>query len=151
MRDAQIACIYEGTNGIQALDLVGRKFRLQEGKPVKHLLGLAGQTAQELAADPVLGPSALQLGSAVKALGAVLAEIPTKENAMILTLLNAVHVLDMTGHTVAGYLLLRQAALAKEKLAALLKEKGVDASDKAALNQNLGQVRQAVQSNGGGQ
>lgn len=137
LRDAQIACIYEGTNGIQALDLVGRKFRLQEGKPVKHLLGLAGQTAQELAADPVLGPSALQLGSAVKALGAVLTEIPTKDNAMLLTLLNAVHVLDMTGHTVAGYLLLRQAALAKEKLAALLKEKGVDSSDKAALGAAL--------------
>jgi hypothetical protein len=133
LRDAKIASIYEGTNGIQALDLVGRKFRMQEGKPVKHLVGLAGQTAQELAADPTLGPSALQLGAAVKALGAVLTEIPTKENAMVLTLLNAVHVLDMIGHTFSGHLLLRQAVVAKEKLAAILKDKGVDASDKAAL------------------
>ena len=90
LRDAKIASIYEGTNGIQALDLVGRKFRMQEGKPVKHLMGLAGQAAQTLAADPVLGPSAMQLGAAVKALGAVLTEIPTKENAMLLTVLNAV-------------------------------------------------------------
>ncbi len=137
LRDAQIACIYEGTNGIQALDLVGRKFRLQEGKPVKHLLGLAGKTAQDLAADPVLGPSAMQLGSAVKALGAVLTEIPAKDNAMLLTLLNAVPLLDMMGHTVSGYLLLQQAAVAKTKLAALLKDKGVDASDKAALRAAL--------------
>ena len=137
LRDAQIACIYEGTNGIQALDLVGRKFRLQEGKPVKHLLGLAGKTAQDLAADPVLGPSAVQLGSAVKALGAVLTEIPAKDNAILLTLLNAVPLLDMMGHTVSGYLLLQQAAVAKDKLAALLKDKGVDASDKRALRAAL--------------
>jgi alkylation response protein AidB-like acyl-CoA dehydrogenase len=133
LRDAKIASIYEGTNGIQALDLVGRKFRMQEGKPVKHLMGLAGQAAQTLAADPVLGPSAMQLGAAVKALGAVLTEIPAKENAMLLTVLNAVHVLDMLGHVVSGYMLLQQAALAKEKLAAILKDKGVDAADKAAV------------------
>ncbi len=148
LRDAQIACIYEGTNGIQALDLVGRKFRLQEGRPVKHLLGLAGKTAQDLAADPVLGPSALQLGAAVKAFGAVLTEIPSRDNAMLLTLLNAMPVLDMMGHTVAGYLLLQQAALAKEKLSALLKEKGVDASDKAAVRAALaGRAEAAVYHN----
>jgi len=44
-----------------------------------------------------------------------------------------VHVLDMIGHTFSGHLLLRQAVVAKEKLAALLKDKGVDPSDKAAL------------------
>ena len=54
------------------------------------------------------------LGAAVKALGAVLTEIPTKENAMILTLLNAVHVPDMIGHTFSGHLLLRQAVVARE-------------------------------------
>ncbi len=32
LRDAKIASIYEGTNGIQALDLVGRKFRMQDGQ-----------------------------------------------------------------------------------------------------------------------
>jgi hypothetical protein len=32
LRDARIAMIYEGTNGIQALDLVGRKLRLAEGR-----------------------------------------------------------------------------------------------------------------------
>ena len=104
---------------------------------MKHLLGLAGKTAQDLAADPVLGPSAMQLGAAVKAFGAGLTEIPTKDNAMLLTLLNAVPVLDMMGHTVGGYLLLQQAAVAKDKLAALLKGKGVDASDKKALRAAL--------------
>ncbi len=34
MRDARIALIYEGTNGIQALDLVGRKLAANGGRAV---------------------------------------------------------------------------------------------------------------------
>ena len=37
-RDARIAMIYEGTNGIQALDLVGRKFNTKNGQLLKVLL-----------------------------------------------------------------------------------------------------------------
>jgi len=132
LRDVKIASLYEGTNGIQALDLVGRKFRLQEGRPVKHLLGLVGQTAQELSTHSLLGPSAQQLGLALKALGAVLTEIPARPDAQLLTLLNAVPVLDMMGHVVAGHLLLRQAQLAAKRLDAFLKERGIDVADKAA-------------------
>ena len=38
-RDARIAPIYEGTNGIQALDLVGRKLMIQGGRPLDDYLG----------------------------------------------------------------------------------------------------------------
>ena len=38
LRDARISSIYEGTNGIQALDLVTRKLRREGGKWVRHLL-----------------------------------------------------------------------------------------------------------------
>jgi alkylation response protein AidB-like acyl-CoA dehydrogenase len=38
LRDARIAMIYEGTNGIQAQDLVGRKLTLADGGPVDALL-----------------------------------------------------------------------------------------------------------------
>lgn len=37
-RDARILAIYEGTNGIQALDLIGRKFLLNKGEALKELL-----------------------------------------------------------------------------------------------------------------
>ncbi|HJV21108.1 MAG TPA: acyl-CoA dehydrogenase [Holophagaceae bacterium] len=133
LRDCKIASIYEGTNGIQALDLVGRKFRMQEGKPVKALMGHVGTAVQALAGDPVLGPSARQLGEAAKALGTVLQEIPAHENAALLTGLNAVPLLDMVGHVVAGHLLLQQAVLAKGKLAALMQERGVDPADAKAV------------------
>ena len=133
LRDCKIASIYEGTNGIQALDLVGRKFRMQEGRPMKALLKQAAEAAQALAEDPVLGASARQLAEAVKALGAVLTQIPARENAALLTILNAVPILDMLGHVVGGFLLLQQASLAKQKAQALLAERGVDASDSRAV------------------
>ena len=133
LRDCKIASIYEGTNGIQALDLVGRKFRMQDGRPVKHLMGLAAETAATLASDPVLGTSASQLGSAVKAMGAVLTGMPTRDNALVLTMLNAVPILDMLGHLVAGHLLLQQAQVAQGKLAALLQTRGVNTQDADAL------------------
>jgi hypothetical protein len=133
LRDCKIASIYEGTNGIQALDLVGRKLRMQEGRPVKHLLGLVAENAQALAPDPVLGPSAQQLASAVKAMGAVLTELPAREDGILLTVLNAVPILDMLGHLVGGHLLLQQALVAKTKLTELLVERGVAAQNEAAV------------------
>jgi hypothetical protein len=144
LRDCKIASIYEGTNGIQALDLVGRKFRMQEGRPVKALLNQAGAAAQALAGDPVLGPSARQLGEAVKAVGAALAQIPTRDNAALLTLLNAVPILDMLGHVVGGFLLLQQAEVAQRKAQALLAERGVDPADPAAVRSHLAGSREAA-------
>lgn len=144
LRDCKIASIYEGTNGIQALDLVGRKFRMQEGRPLKALMGHVGATVQSLAANPTLGPSARQLGDAAKALGAVLQEVPAHENAALLTGLNAVPLLDMVGHVLAGHLLLQQAALAQGKLAELLQERGVDAGNPVAVRALLAESREAA-------
>lgn len=39
VRDARIAMIYEGTNGIQALDLVGRKLALNGGRALRTYMG----------------------------------------------------------------------------------------------------------------
>ena len=144
LRDCKIASIYEGTNGIQALDLVGRKFRMQEGKPLKALLKAVGATVATMAADPVLGNSAQQLGEALKALSTVLTEIPTRPNGGQLTVLNAGPVLDMLGHVVSGHLLLQQATLAQKQSQALLQGRGVDGTDKAAVQGLLAESREAA-------
>jgi len=49
-RDARIAPIYEGTNGIQAIDLVSRKLPLGDGEVVKAYLGEIRETAESAAA-----------------------------------------------------------------------------------------------------
>ncbi len=42
VRDARITQLYEGTNGIQALDLVGRKLPMKGGRAAQRLLGEIG-------------------------------------------------------------------------------------------------------------
>ena len=47
-RDARITSIYEGTNGIQAQDLVGRKIIRDDGKTLRELIGEIRQTTADL-------------------------------------------------------------------------------------------------------
>ena len=49
LRDARIAAIYEGTNGIQAMDLVGRKVAGDNGVAVRELIAVIGSTGADLA------------------------------------------------------------------------------------------------------
>ena len=51
VRDARIAMIYEGANGVQALDLVGRKLGLDGGKPIMAFFGLVRETLKAHEAD----------------------------------------------------------------------------------------------------
>ena len=47
LRDCRIFQIYEGTNGIQSIDLLGRKMTMAEGKPFAAFLGLIDKTIEE--------------------------------------------------------------------------------------------------------
>ena len=47
VRDARIAQIYEGTNGIQAMDLVGRKLPREGGRAVRAFFELVGKDIAE--------------------------------------------------------------------------------------------------------
>ena len=59
VRDARIAQIYEGTNGVQALDLVGRKLAKDNGRGVRALFAvIAGDIAAAKAAGDVAGLAA---------------------------------------------------------------------------------------------
>ena len=70
MRDARIVAIYEGTNGIQAIDLVTRKLPLAGGETVRREIAMMRAVAAEAAAAaaPAFGPSAERLGAAIDAL-----------------------------------------------------------------------------------
>jgi alkylation response protein AidB-like acyl-CoA dehydrogenase len=69
-RDARIASIYEGTNGIQAIDLVTRKLPLAGGAVVETYLGELRRIVEAVNAtnDPALGWTGVRLQEAVESL-----------------------------------------------------------------------------------
>ena len=54
VRDARIAMIYEGTNGVQAMDLAGRKLAMNGGRAVQAFFGIVMQEAAAAKTDPAL-------------------------------------------------------------------------------------------------
>ncbi len=56
VRDARIAMIYEGANGIQALDLVGRKLGANGGRAIQAFFKEVGEFCEENRADEKLAP-----------------------------------------------------------------------------------------------
>ena len=65
-RDVRIMAIYEGTTGIQSLDLLGRKISMNKGQALKFLISEIQQTLEAAAADPELAAYAAQLGEQLK-------------------------------------------------------------------------------------
>jgi alkylation response protein AidB-like acyl-CoA dehydrogenase len=67
-RDARIAPIYEGANGIQAIDLVGRKVPMADGGVMKSLCAEIALTAEALTEAPELAVIGRRLAAGVAAL-----------------------------------------------------------------------------------
>ena len=68
VRDVRITQIYEGTNGIQALDLVRRKLTQAGGAGVREFLAMVGASVDAAQGDPVTAPLASRLGGALRSL-----------------------------------------------------------------------------------
>jgi acyl-CoA dehydrogenase len=126
-RDARIAAIYEGTNGIQAIDLVARKLPLGDGAAVNsHIEDLRGVVgALDASNDPGFGWTAVRLGDAVESLARttnwLIARLAKEPEAV---LAGASPYLRLFGFATGGCL------LAKQALAAL--RLGEDASARLA-------------------
>jgi acyl-CoA dehydrogenase len=114
-RDARILPIYEGTNGIQAIDLVMRKLPLEGGKVLEIYIAELKKTAEEVRASnrPEFGRMGERLGEAVAALaeasrflGSVLAKSPDT------ALAGATPYLRLFGLTAGGCYLARGALAA---------------------------------------
>src|SRR5690606_13614755 len=56
VRDARIAMIYEGANGIQGLDLVGRKLAMNDARAIKAFFEEVGAFCEEHRADEKMAP-----------------------------------------------------------------------------------------------
>ena len=116
LRDARIAPIYEGTNGIQALDLVGRK--LAQGH-WRALFDDIRQDIRDLPPKGDLGALRPYLDDALGALETATVWMTGNSGARLDdTAAGATPYLRMFGVTVGGWLLARQAVAASERLAA---------------------------------
>ena len=118
VRDARINMIYEGTNTIQSLDLLGRKVLSDGGARMKLLGGVIEQFVQESQGVEPLAPflSALvDLGQKVQKLSMELGmkamQNPDEVGAA------AVDYLRVVGHLVFAYLFARMAKISLERLA----------------------------------
>jgi hypothetical protein len=106
-RDARIAPIYEGTNGIQAMDLVGRKVRSNGGETLRALCGEMALTAEGLTEDAGLAPVGRRLAAGVAALERATDWLLSADNNAALSA--ATPFLKLTGDVVGGWVLGRQA------------------------------------------
>ena len=105
-RDARIAPIYEGTNGIQAADLVGRKLTGDGGAAIKALIG-------DVRSDAADAPSLLLLVDAVAATTEWMLAASAEDR-----LAGSYAFLDMCAVMAAGGLMARQHRVAQEQLTA---------------------------------
>jgi hypothetical protein len=117
-RDIRIAPIYEGTNGIQAIDLVGRKLGLRGGDAVRDFLAAIEATAAEgVAAGGDLGEIGEQLAAATATLREVTEWLLANEDDPNHGLAGATPYLRMAGIVTGGWLLTKSALAATALLA----------------------------------
>ncbi len=121
LRDARITTIYEGTTGIQANDLVGRKMGREEGRTALALIAEMEKTIPQLAAssDAHLRAIGEGLRGAIESLRSTVAWAVSKTFATrpAAVAVASVYVLKLMGITVGGWMLARSAQIASEQLA----------------------------------
>ncbi len=115
-RDSRITPIYEGTNGIQALDLVRRKILGDRGAALDGLMAEMGALARSngsTATAPILDALAGGLAELREATDWLLADRPARASAAAAT-----PYLALLGTVAGGYLLARSAIIADSRAAA---------------------------------
>jgi len=118
VRDTRIALLYEGTTGIQALDLLGRKVLMTQGAALKNFTKLVHTFCKENAENEGLAPFVEQLTSLNKEWGDITMKVGM--NAMK----NrdevgaaSVDYLMFSGYTCLAYFWAKMASVAQQKLA----------------------------------
>jgi hypothetical protein len=117
VRDARIAMIYEGANGIQALDLVGRKLPRNGGRAVMSFFGEVAAFAKEQgdeAMKPYVAPLSTALGHLQQATTWLMQNAMAKpDNAGA----GATDYMQLFGLVAFAYMWARMAKVAQDKIA----------------------------------
>ncbi len=132
-RDNRLNMIHEGTHGIQALDLLGRKVVMNGGTGLLLLADRINATIEPALAQPALAEHAGALAAALKHLGGATQAAWASGNPEE-ALANATPYLQAFGHTVLAWIWLDVALCARARLAA-------ENSDPALLQGKLSACR----------
>ncbi|MDM8536803.1 acyl-CoA dehydrogenase [Desulfobacterales bacterium HSG17] len=143
LRDCKITHIYEGTNSIQAMDLLGRKLGLNKGQAFKDLINEINKTSEQ--AEKTAGLE--DLAADTKNLIAKLEETAlhmgktARSEKMMTAFAHAYSFMDITGDAIMAWMLLWRANTASQKL-----EKGAKKKDKAFYEGQLKSARFFIKS-----
>jgi len=128
LRDEKVHSIFEGTNGIQALDLAGRKLLRESEDLYTGLLKDIEDFCNENRDHKTLSSYIKTLETAGKALRDASGFITeTGKKDFPLLALYATQYMELFGDVITGWLLLWQATIAQKALDRIISEKGVDA------------------------
>jgi hypothetical protein len=128
LRDARITPIYEGTTGIQANDLIGRKLARDGGRAAEIVIAEMKSLAAQLTAVPALKDSAVAFSAAVEALERAVRYVVENYNTDIHGVsVGAVPMLKLFGIVAGGWQLLRSALISQQRLASP-RDEGADAA-----------------------
>jgi alkylation response protein AidB-like acyl-CoA dehydrogenase len=132
LRDVKITSIYEGTNGIQALDLVGRKLRLNQGALFQEFMSRTGEMIERARRNPRLRAVTDLFDEARSQLMEVTVQFAQKaiSGDTLVPILYATPYLELVGDVAVGYVLLWQADVADQRLQDIFEQAHADTSDK---------------------
>ncbi|MBA4367764.1 MAG: acyl-CoA dehydrogenase [Desulfobacterium sp.] len=158
LRDCRITMIYEGTNGIQAMDLLGRKLGMKKGKLVMDLFGEIQKTIMKAKEMDGIKAYSVKVEAALNKLGEVAMHLG--KTAMSEKVLNAFAFahpfLEVTGDVIVAWMLLWRASIAaplienQKKDAAFYKGqvKSVEFFANSVLPATLGKMEAILATNG---
>ena len=132
LRDARITPIYEGTTGIQANDLIGRKLARDGGRAAQSVIDEMRTLTKAVPAN--LSEMAAALAAAVDALERAVRYVVENYGKDIRSVsVGAVPLLKLFGIVAGGWQLLRSASISQQRLAAR-QESGAAAGSKSAAD-----------------
>jgi 3-(methylthio)propanoyl-CoA dehydrogenase len=118
LRDARITTIYEGTTGIQANDLIGRKLARDGGRAAQTIIAQMRALAESLSAEPALSALAPAFSAAIDSLERAIRYVVENYGTDIRAVsVGAVPMLRLFGVAAGGWQLLRSALISQRRLA----------------------------------
>jgi len=144
LRDVKVTSIYEGTNAIQALDLVGRKLPMKQGVLFRSFVQLTGEMSETARYNPRLEKIVDLFDEARSRLMETTMYFVNKAmtGEPTIPVLYATPYLELFGDVTVGYMLLWQAEIADRKLHGIYDKAAADTPEKR--NELLRTVKDAA-------